>query len=60
MVKLFHIITFNRWNTKLINSILDNPFNARGFYFNNPQYYYNDVWYVLNTKCNRILKQKRI
>ena len=60
ITKLFHIITFNRWNKELIKNVLDSPSNARGFYKNNPQYYYDGYWVVLNLDCDRILKYEKI
>lgn len=60
LVKLFHEVTFNRWNKELIREVLDCPLNARGFYKGNPQYHYKGFWVVMNERCNRILKYKRM
>ena len=57
---IFNAVTFNKYNKKLITEVLDNPFNARGFYKGTPQYFYNGYWYVLNEQCNRILIRKKI
>jgi len=54
--KIFNFITCHRFDKELIREILSSPINARGVYKNNPLYFYNERWYVLNEKCNLILK----